>query len=114
MSLKEKVRVVLNQNGKFVCPNGAGIAAATHVEPPTKSVAAPPSPKVDHYTVVLADLKKRGSSRPRKLDALKNTIRAAVKNAKGSLSDAQIETLLKRLQANGKVMVDGTKVSYSP
>ena len=28
MSLKEKIRVVLNQNGRFVCPNGAGTEAA--------------------------------------------------------------------------------------
>ena len=114
MSLKEKIRVVLNQNGKFVCPNGAGTSVAAVKTPqPPKPLAAPPSPKVDNYAVVLADLKKRGASRPRKVDTLKNTIRAAVKNAKGSLSDTQLETLFKHLQVNGKVTVDGTKVSYS-
>jgi HNH endonuclease len=115
MSLKEKIRVVLNQNGKFTCPNGAGAAvAAIKAEPTPKPVAAPPpAPKVDNYTVVLADLKKRGASRPRKVETLKNTIRAAVKNAKGTLTDVQLETLFKHLQVNGKVIVDDTKVSYS-
>ena len=114
MSLKEKIRVVLNQNGKFVCPNDPGtVVAAIKATPATKPAVTVTPQKVDHYSVVLADLKKRGASRPRKVDTLKNTIRAAVKNAKGSLSDAQLETLFKHLQVNGKVTVDGTKVSYS-
>ena len=114
MSLKEKIRVVLNQNGKFVCPNGAGKPVPTAKPEATPKQGTPaPSPKVDNYAVVLADLKKRGASRPRKVDTLKNTIRAAVKNAKGSMTDAQLETLFKHLQVNGKVVVDGTKVSYS-
>ena len=29
------------------------------------------------------------------------------------MTDAQLETLFKHLQVNGKVVVDGTKVSYS-
>ncbi|MDE2344316.1 MAG: endonuclease [Betaproteobacteria bacterium] len=113
MSLKEKIRVVLNQNGKFVCPNGTGTIAAAKSAPTPKPVAASPTPKVDNYASVIADLKKRGASRPRKVDTLKNTIRAAVKNAKGSLTDAQLETLFKDLQVNGKVTVEGTKVSYT-
>ena len=113
MSLKEKIRVVLNQNGKFVCPNGTGTIAATKSAPTPKPVATSPTLKVDNYAAVVVDLKKRGASRPRKVDTLKNTIRAAVKNAKGSLTDAQLETLFKDLQVNGKVTVDGTKVSYT-
>ena len=121
MSLKEKIRVVLNQNGRFSCPNGAGstVAAAPAVAPKSSAIAKPsptpppPPPKVDNYAVVLADLKKRGGSRPRKIETLKNTIRAAIKNAKGSLTDAQLETLLKHLQINAKITIDGAKVSYS-
>ncbi len=115
MSLKEKLRVVLNQQGKFVCPNGAGSVSSATPPPLTalasNSVAS--SPKIDNYAVVLADLKKRGASRPRRVETLKNTMRATIKNAKGSLTDAQLETLLKHLEANGKIKVDGTKVGYS-
>lgn len=112
MSLKEKLRVVLNQKGTFVCPNGAG---ASKPKPPkaTPTPIAPVPAKVDNYAVVLADLEKRGASRPRKVETLKNTIRATIKSAKGSLTDAQLEVLLRHLQENGKVMVSGTKVSYS-
>lgn len=115
MSLKEKIRVVLNQNGQFTCP----IAAGSSLVDPTNAAAAPqpttvpPTPKVDLYSVVLTDLSKRGASRPRRVEALKNTIRSAVKNAKGSIKEPQLEALFKRLEADGKVTIEGTRVSYS-
>ena len=111
MSLKEKIRVVLNQNGKFVCP--AGIPA---VNPPATAAPVatePKPPKIDNYTVVLEDLKKRGASRPRKVETLKNTIRSTVKNAKSTITEAQLDTLIKHLQINAKLTIDDTKVSYS-
>ncbi|WP_287595777.1 HNH endonuclease [Thermomonas sp.] len=113
MSLKEKIRVVLNQKGKFVCPNGAGAVAPATTTPNVSTPSPLPIPKIDNYAVVLADLKKRGTSRPRKVETLKSTIRATVKNAKGTLTEAQLETLFKHLQINGKVTVEGEKVSYS-
>lgn len=111
MSLKEKIRVVMNQKGSFLCPNGAGNQAPRVVSPPAASKAAPP--KIDNYTIVLADLKKRGASKPRKVETLKGTIRAAIKNAKSAISETQLDALLRHLQANGKITVDGAKVSYS-
>ena len=121
MSLKEKIRVVLNQKGTFNCPNGNGsIAVATPKVPappkapcPPKAPATPAKPKVDNYAVVLADLKKRGTSRPRKLETLKNTIRSIVKNAKGTLTPSQLDTMIKHLQENAKITIEDTKVSYS-
>lgn len=110
MSLKEKIRVVLSQNGKFTCPNGT---SATQLTPLAPVSAAPAPPKIDNYAVVLADLKKRGASRPRKVETLKSTIRATVKNAKSSITEPQLETLITHLQVNGKLVIDGTKVNYS-
>lgn len=109
------MRVVLNQQGRFVCPNGTRtIASASGLAPvPLPTTSAVPPPKIDNYAVVLADLKKRGTSRPRKVETLKSTIRATVKNAKGTLTEAQLETLFKHLQVNAKVLVEGDKVSYS-
>lgn len=110
MSLKEKIRVVLNQKGKFLCPNGNGSMKTASVAP----VETAPAPqKMDNYAVVLADLKKRGASRPRKIETLKSTIRATVKNAKSSITEAQLETLIKHLQANGKIVISEKKVAYS-
>lgn len=118
MSLKEKIRVVLNQKGKFRCPNGAGSVPAATKPPAAVNNSAPAPvakspPKVDSYSVALADLVKRGSSRPRRVETLRNTIRTAIKNAGGALSDSQLETIIKHLQANGKIIINGVKVSYS-
>lgn len=115
MSLKEKIRVVLNQNGRFTCPDGAGSVLAVKPKTPvvSKPILTSSAPKIDNYSVVINDLKKRGASRPRKVETLKNTIRATIKNAKGTLSDAQLNALVKHLQVNGKIVVDGTKVTYS-
>src|SRR5690606_8652909 len=116
MSLKEKIRVVLNQNGKFICPNGSPSVqvAALKASVVQKANAAPGVPKIDNYRIVLENLQKRGTSRPRKLESLKNTIRSAVvaKN-KSPLTQAQLEALVKRLLANGKITVEGTSVGYS-
>lgn len=115
MSLKEKLRVVLNQNGQFTCPTAAGssLVVPTNATATPQPTTLPPTPKVDPYSVVLNDLIKRGASRPRKVEALKNTIRSAVKNATGSIKEPQLEALLKRLEADGKITVEGTRVSYS-
>jgi hypothetical protein len=70
-------------------------------------------PKIDNYVVILADLKKRGPSRPRRVETLKSTIRATVKNAKSSITESQLQTLIKHLQENGKITIADTKISYS-
>ncbi len=64
MSLKEKLRVVLNQKGRFICPNGGESVALipqsiAKPQGASKVPVASPAPKVDNYAVVLADLKKR-------------------------------------------------------
>jgi hypothetical protein len=110
MSLKEKIRVVLNQNGQFTCPNGK---IATPPVPPSPENGAPSPPTTEHDYLVLAALLKQGKSRPSKVKLLKNAIRVMVSNAKGSITESQLETLIKQLQANGKIIIDGTKVSYS-
>lgn len=115
MSLKEKIRVVLNQKGSFKCPNNKIPTTAAKPEP-SKSLnpnQTTPTPKADSYTIVLADLKKRGSSRPRKIETLKSTMQTALKNAKTPLTDIQLESLIRRFQAEGKITVEETKVHYS-
>lgn len=54
MSLKEKLRVVLNQKGKFKCPGGG----AGKVPIQTNVTAG------DRLALVVADLRKRGLARP--------------------------------------------------
>jgi hypothetical protein len=109
MSLKEKIRVILVQNGKFVCPKKS-IADA---KPAAKHTPPPPAAQASHYSNVLANLEKKGHSRPKKVEALKNTIRSVVTSGKGSLTEPQLDSLLKQLQRDGKVQISGTTVSYT-
>lgn len=100
MSLKEKLRVVLNQKGQFKCPNGS--------EPPARKSA--PNPTAQRLALVIADLRRRGASRPRTVKTLGSTIGALFQK---QLSEQEIAALLARLQAQGIVSIDGTRVTYA-
>lgn len=109
MSLKEKIRVILNQKGEFVCPK----RALPQAKPTAKRNPPPTAARINHYSIVLADLEKRGTSRPKGVESLKNTIRRAVPGAKDPLTESQLGSLLEQLQRNGIIQINGTKVSYS-
>jgi hypothetical protein len=101
MSLKDKIRVILNQRGQFKCPNGAGSArVANSVDPQNVH---------DKVAFVLADLRKRGATRPRTVKTLTNTVNALFQK---QLTELELASLLDRLQVDGVVSVNGTKVSY--
>ena len=99
LSVKAKLRAVLNHHGGFRCPGSAESLAASAVEP-----------TVDRVAVVVADLYKRGSARPRRVTTLKNTMNAAFQM---SLSEADLDTLLYQLRAKGFIVIEDTKVSYA-
>jgi hypothetical protein len=106
MSLKEKIQVVLNQNGQFKCPNGVGSGKAT-----AKAKAAAPSPTNDeNFSLVVANLKQRGHSRPRKLKTLTSTIASLFPK---TLSETELKALIKQLQATGKVTITDNNVTYA-
>ncbi|KGO97496.1 PIN domain-containing protein [Novilysobacter defluvii] len=60
--------------------------------------------------VVVANLKQRGSSRPRTVKTLASTISSLFQKA---LAEDELSSLLKALQNKGYVSVNETKVSYS-
>lgn len=100
--LKEKLRVVLNQKGRFKCPRPNGViqvAVTTNVHGSPGGRLAP----------VIADLKKRGPSRPRKVEALRNTINAVFQK---KLTEEDIRSLVAELQSGGYVVVTDGKVAY--
>jgi HNH endonuclease len=110
MSLKEKFQVVLNQKGQFKCPNGAG-SAKEAIQPkaiPKAPVTA--KSKDDKLTLVVANLKQRGNSRPRTLKTLTSTVASLF--PKG-LFAAELTTLVQQLQTTGKVTVSEGKVTYA-
>jgi hypothetical protein len=104
MSLKEKIQVVLNQEGKFKCPNGAQKKAAK-----AAIVAAPSPPGSDPVAVVIANLRQRGTAKPKTVKKLMSTIRAFRKG----ISDEHLTALLEELQAAGFISIDGSKVAYA-
>jgi hypothetical protein len=66
LSVKAKIQAVLNHRGSFSCP-------ASFDYPGTATLES----KDDRVAVVVADLHKRGSARPRRVTTLKNTMNAA-------------------------------------
>ena len=108
ISLKEKIQVVLNQKGQFKCPN--------RVEKPKTSGPAskspdpgPPKLSTDKLSLIIADLRKRGTARPATVKALTSTISALFQR---KLEEKELPALLNQLQTKGWVVVNGTKVSY--
>jgi hypothetical protein len=94
------MQAVLNHRGAFLCPQFA------EVQPPATASA----PEETRFALVVADLKKRGSARPRKLGTLRNTINAVFQNA---LSEEDISSQVALLQSHEYISVDATKVSYA-
>lgn len=126
MSLKEKIKVVLNQKGQFKCPNGIGTHIHAPATPPKVAVALKlPAPKpvaatqssgttanpisLETISNVIDNLKSRGNARPKHLSSLRATLKAT---ASFNLTDAQVDVLVRHLEASGKIAVKNESVAY--
>jgi hypothetical protein len=59
---------------------------------------------------IVENLKAQGSTRPRRV----KTLRTTINNWFGkSLSDSEMDALVKQLEASGEITIDGQKVSYN-
>lgn len=72
--------------------------------------AATSKTPIDRLAIVISDLKRRGSSRPRTVKTLGSTINAIFQK---QISEQEVASLLAALQKQGAVTVTDTKVSYS-
>lgn len=115
-SIKEKLQIVLNQRGNFQCPGNVCTQPVPSPSPAPPSAAAKPVVATNGNTspidLVLADLKKRGASRPRKVSTLTSTIKALLKQQQRPNSDAEVTNLIADLQKRGKVLITDSRVSY--
>lgn len=116
-SIKEKLQIVLNQRGNFQCPGNVCAPAATAPSTITQKAAPKPAPTLGNgasapIDLVLADLKKRGASRPRKVSTLASTIKALLKQQQRTNTDAEVTGLIAELQNRGKATITDTKVTY--
>jgi hypothetical protein len=73
-----------------------------------KPVDAKPSP--DRVTLIVADLQKRGASRPQTVATLLSTISAMFQK---QLTAQEVSSLVSDLKKKGLVKVEGTKVTYN-
>ena len=64
----------------------------------------------ERIQVVVENLRQRGTSKPRTLEALTNTINSRYQQ---KLTESELVELLNELQAKGFITVDDTKVTYS-
>jgi rRNA maturation protein Nop10 len=110
MSLKEKFQVVLNQKGQFKCPNSGGSVKLLPQSGLKIKQPVPSRSKDDRFAKVVANLKQRGTSRPRTLKKLKSTIASLF--PKG-ISEADLATLIQQLQSRGEISIAENKVSYA-
>lgn len=100
--LKEKLRVVLNQKGRFKCPRPNGVIQVG------SQVSANGSPG-EKFGLVVAHLKKLRPALPRKVEALRNTIASLFQK---KLTEDDIMSLVAELQSGGYVVVTDGKVAY--
>ncbi len=122
MSLKDKFQVVLNQQGQFTCPKNLIEATAKLPAPAPVPVAKPVSPPavakpvkktpavIPELQPILSNLKNRGTSRPRSLQTLTNSITDLLpKSAPPQLTQA----ILQQMIASGNIKLEGDKVEYA-
>ncbi len=107
MSLKEKMQILLNQRGNFVCPGSASTSKVVAKVVPAKAEAK----QIDLFKSVVADLLKRGNARPGKQDKLMNTIKAHLAHQNAPPNCA--EDLLAQLVAKKYIAISEGKVVYA-
>ena len=100
LSFKGKLQAVVNQRGAFVCPQ-LGEAEL----PATQTL-----PEEARFALVVADLQKRGTARPRKLGTLRNTVNSVFQN---SLSEEEMSSFVTLLEFHEYISVEVTKVTYA-
>ena len=104
LSIKSKLQAVLNQKGAFACPN------VSRLDIDSVEQIAAKTPKDEQLAQVIADLQKRGPSRPRRVSTLKNTMNSVFQM---QLSEKELTSLLVALETKGYVVIQETKVTYA-
>lgn len=118
MSLKEKFQVVLNQRGKFKCPQANLATKSLVAAPPINSNVAqiqmqkpPPSKsQSESFSLVLANLRRRGNARPRSLKTLTTSISAIFPQG---IASAEVAAVIDELRSAGIVNVADGKLTYA-
>jgi hypothetical protein len=110
MSLKEKVQIVLNQKGRFKCPNKAGARQPAVADAVVRAALPSEAESLSENAArIISHLERMGSARPRTLKTLASTISALYQKKK---SEQEVSSLIECLQKQGAIIVAGAKLSY--
>lgn len=114
MSLKEKIKVVLNQKGNFQCPSGIANPKLAPAQPkpapaPIPKPASRPDLLPEAVAAVLKNLKSRGNARPRKIKTLKSSIKSL---SSLKLTDKNVDDLVTHFTSIGKISINVEQVTY--
>jgi hypothetical protein len=104
LSVKAKLRAILNHRGTFACPQLNQGSTTTDSAPASAAVLE------ERLNLVVADLQKRGASKPRREATLLNTMNSVFQM---QLPSEALAELLSALQGKGYVKVEETKVTYA-
>ncbi|HZF27386.1 MAG TPA: HNH endonuclease [Steroidobacteraceae bacterium] len=102
MSLKDKLRIILERRGEFRCPSGS---ARTKAEAPSVH-----SDLEGKMRVVIFNLRNRSTGRPRSVKTLSSTINELFQK---TLSNHQVTAIIGKMQKQRYIAINDTKVSYS-
>jgi septum formation topological specificity factor MinE len=110
ISLKEKLRIILNQQGRFACP-AAKSGVTTAKTSATPKLASPvPLTADEKLQIVVSDLRKRGDAKPGTVDKLRNTMKTVLRNG---VTEADLDMLVQTLESSGAISISGDKVTYA-
>jgi hypothetical protein len=63
----------------------------------------------ERIEAIIKNLKPRGTSRPRRVKTLRNTVNGIFQNA---LADSELESLINELKKRGQIFIEGERVNY--
>jgi hypothetical protein len=90
-----------------------GSTPPLHVVPKVSTTEAHVPVDANQLALVIADLRKRGASRPRKVTTLTSTIRALLKqHQQKQLTEADVGRLVEALRSQGQLTITDNKVTY--
>ena len=112
--MKQLERLLVMQGRRcFFCDEmiPAGEASVEHLVASAPVIAIPNAPEAEdaQIALVIADLARRGASRPRKEQTLRNTIAAVFQK---KLAEEELSSLLARLQDRKYLSITDGKVGY--
>ncbi len=105
MSLKEKLAVILKQEGAFQCPARPLSGADRTAPSPASGTASPATP----LQAVLAGLKKRGNARPRTLEALAPLVADLL--VQNGFASREAKEVLARLRSQHYIEVQDRRIT---